>query len=169
MTEPRELVRMAAELDHAVRGTPWHGNALMKILEGTTAAEAFAHPIAGAHSIWELVLHMTAWTHETTHRLRGGVPGEPGDGDFPNVPQAATGPHWEAAQARLLSAHDALLATIRRLDPAELDARPIPGKAGEFGVGVKHRVLVHGLSQHHAYHGGQIALLRRALQASATP
>ncbi|MBI3792268.1 MAG: DinB family protein [Gemmatimonadetes bacterium] len=167
MTEARELKRLAAELDHGMRGTPWHGNALTTILEGVTADVAFAHPIAGAHSIWELVLHITAWTHETTHRLRGGVPGEPGEGDWPAAPLAPSESQWGAAQTRMIAAHEALLATIARLDPAELDAPPIHGK-GSMGTGVKHRVLVHGLAQHHAYHGGQIALLRRAAQAPAT-
>lgn len=161
MTDPRELRRLAAELEHAVRGTPWHGPSLVKLLEGATPTEASAHPLAGAHSIWELVLHMTAWTREATHRLQGGMPAEPADGDWPDVPHVASLAQWEAAQARLIAAHEALLATITRLDPAELDALPIQGRDAALGTGVKHRVLVHGLAQHHAYHGGQIALLRR--------
>ncbi len=163
MTEPaRDLVRLAAELDHAVRGTPWHGSSIAQLLEGTTPTEAHAHPIAGAHSIWELVLHMTAWTHEATLRLRGGEPGEPRDGDWPDVPPAPSATQWDAALTRWLAAHEALLATITRMDPADLEAPPIHGRHAAMGTGVKHRVLVHGLAQHHAYHGGQIALLRRA-------
>ncbi len=162
MSDARELRRLAAELEHAMRGTPWYGNALVKILEGTSATDAHAQPIAGAHSIWELVLHITAWTREATHRLQGGVPAEPADGDWPDAPYAPSESQWEAAQARLISAHEAVIATISRLDPAELDAPPIQGKGGGVATGVKHRVLVHGLAQHHAYHGGQIALLRRA-------
>lgn len=44
---------------------------------------------------------------------------------------------------------------------------PLVGEGAEPGANMKHRVLVHGLAQHHAYHGGQIALLRRALEAAA--
>jgi hypothetical protein len=36
------------------------------LLAGVSPEEAAAHPIAGAHSIGELVLHMTAWTCEVT-------------------------------------------------------------------------------------------------------
>ena len=169
MTEAEERRRVAAELDHAVRGTPWHGSSLVKLLRGVTASHAIAHPVKGAHSIWELVLHVTAWTHETTHRLRGGAPGDPADGNFPATPHHPTEPLWEAAQARLIAAHEAVLATIAHLEPGELDARPLVGEGGEPGANVKHRVLVHGLAQHHAYHGGQIALLRRALEAAAPP
>lgn len=166
--ESRDLVRMAAELDHGMRGNPWHGKALMELLAGLTAEQAWAHPLPGTHSIWEQVLHITAWTHETTHRLRGGLPGEPGEGDWPSQPHEPTEPQWEAAKTRLLAAHEALLATLTRMDPAEFEEKPIQGKVPGYGTGVKHRVLVHGLAQHHAYHGGQIALLRRAVQAGAT-
>ena len=168
MSDPRELRRLAAELEHAVRGTPWHGSSLVTLLEGSTPDEAFAHPIPGAHSIWEIVLHLTAWTHEATHRLQGGEPFEPAQGDWPATPHAPSAAQWTAAQTRLITAHEVLLATITRLDPAELDAPPIQGRNAALGTGVKHRVLVHGLAQHHAYHGGQIALLRRAQVEPAT-
>lgn len=163
MTEPRELKRLAAELEHAARGTPWHGASLAKLLDGVTAVEAFGHPIRGAHSIWEIVLHLVAWTHEATHRLRGGLPGDPADGDWPDVPHGPNEEKWESARGRLITAHEALLATIVRMDPDDLDAPAIPLRDHAQGIGVKHRVLVHGIAQHHAYHGGQIALLRRAL------
>lgn len=167
MTESREIRRFVAELDHAMRGTPWHGNSLVKTLEGTTPEEAFAHPIPGAHSIWEIVLHLTAWTHEATHRLQGGAPYEPAQGDWPATPHAPSVGQWEAAQVRMITAHEVLIATLTRMDPADLEAPPIKPRHEAQGAGVKHRVLVHGLAQHHAYHGGQIALLRRAQAAPA--
>ena len=36
----------------------------LEVLEGVSAEAAAAHPVAGAHSIWELVLHLTG-----TYRL----------------------------------------------------------------------------------------------------
>src|SRR3990170_5530175 len=45
-------------------GEPWYGSPSKKILEDVTAAEASAHPLAGAQSIWEATLHMVAWTEE---------------------------------------------------------------------------------------------------------
>ena len=41
------------------------------ILQGIDAKRAAARPIAGGHSIWELVLHMIGWKNETTRRLSG--------------------------------------------------------------------------------------------------
>ena len=145
---------------------------LSTLLAGVTPDEAHAHPIAGAHSIWELVRHMSAWTQEAAQRLRGGVPALPVIGDFPPAPAAAdTGrwaSQWGAALAELIASHEDFLATLDALDPAALDAPAIPTRDPSHGTGVKHRVLVHGLAQHHAYHGGQIALLRKAFAAGAS-
>ena len=164
----RELTRLRAELDHAMRGTPWHGNAFTTNLHGVTAADAHAHPIAGAHSIWELVLHVAAWTREGARRLRGAAPEEPAVGDWPPAPPTAREADWVAARAELAAAHDDVLAAIDALDAARLDDPPVQARDPSVTTAVKHRVLVHGLAQHHAYHGGQVALLRRALGPRAT-
>ncbi|MBI2797142.1 MAG: DinB family protein [Gemmatimonadetes bacterium] len=165
MSGSREITRMRAELDHAVRGNPWHGSPLAKLLEGVTPAEAHAHPVAGAHSIWELVRHVSAWTQEASQRLRGGVPALPAIGNFPPAPATPDAAGWAAALDELTASHEDFLAALDALDPAALEATPIPTRDPAHGIGVKHRVLVHGLAQHHAYHGGQIALLRKARAA----
>ncbi len=36
---------------------PWHGPAIADLLADVTAGEAVAHPVPGAHSVWEIVLH----------------------------------------------------------------------------------------------------------------
>jgi hypothetical protein len=69
-----ETRRLADELRRAWEGPVWHGPALGELLEEVTAAEAAAHPIPGAHSIWEIVLHATGWAREVDRRLRGGEP-----------------------------------------------------------------------------------------------
>lgn len=53
-----DLQRLEEQLERALEGEAWHGPSVLEILEGVTAAQAAAHPIAGAHSIWELVLHL---------------------------------------------------------------------------------------------------------------
>ena len=160
---------MRAELDHAVRGNPWHGKPLTEILKGTTSDEAHAHPIPGVQSVWEYVLHIASWTREAASRLRGNVPALPASGDWPSVPAQPSAAGWTAAVADLEAAHEELLAVLDALDPAALDADALATRDPSHGTGVKHRVLLHGLSQHHAYHGGQIALLRRAWAAEKTP
>lgn len=57
----KETDRIRDQLERAFSGNAWHGPSVLEILENVTASQAAAHPIAGANSIWELVLHIGAW------------------------------------------------------------------------------------------------------------
>jgi hypothetical protein len=67
----RETERIADQLNRAFVGNAWHGPAVMEILEGVTAEQAKARPFEAAHSIWELALHIEAWTRACRRRLQG--------------------------------------------------------------------------------------------------
>ena len=49
-------------------------------------------PIPGAHTIWEIVLHLTAWTREVDRRVLGGEPRFPEEGDWPAHPGTPAAP-----------------------------------------------------------------------------
>jgi uncharacterized damage-inducible protein DinB len=102
---------IADQLERAYRGDAWYGPSVVAALEGVDAAMAAARPHSAAHSIHEIVLHMTAWTREVTRRLRVGVAQDPEMGDWP----ATHG--WDAALAALDGANAELLAAIQALDP----------------------------------------------------
>ncbi|HEY7818948.1 MAG TPA: DinB family protein, partial [Vicinamibacteria bacterium] len=59
-----ELKRMEHLFRQAMDGQPWHGPSLAIVLQGVDARTAAARPIDGAHSIWEITLHLTGWTRE---------------------------------------------------------------------------------------------------------
>lgn len=75
----------------------------MVVLRGVTAEQASRRPIARAHSIWEIVLHMTRWQREIIRRLRTRVAREPEDGDWP-APPGPTDDAWRDAVERLEAA-----------------------------------------------------------------
>jgi hypothetical protein len=54
----RELSRLDEQLRRCFEGEAWHGPAVLEALHGVSAEEAGAHPVPGAHSIWELTLHL---------------------------------------------------------------------------------------------------------------
>src|SRR5437764_11724559 len=58
-----ELSRIAAELQRAYNGDAWHGPPMTEALKGICALSAPVKPIPEAHSIWEIVHHLTAWNH----------------------------------------------------------------------------------------------------------
>ena len=143
-------------------GDPWYGSAVARILDGIDAPSAAAYPIKGAHSIWELVLHMTAWLNEVRRRLDGGKHGEPVEGDWPSV-----GPNteaaWKQALASLRRAHAALAQTLSATDDAGLARQVGGGQVDAAGKPVSLYQTVIGILQHDTYHAGQIALLKKAL------
>jgi uncharacterized damage-inducible protein DinB len=136
----------------------WHGPALGDLLRDVTAEHAAARPIAGAHTIWELVLHATAWAEIARARLHGERLGDPAAAeDWPPVP-STDAESWTAAVDRLRDSHRELASDVQDLDDAALDA-----KIGELEYTASN--LLHGVIEHSTYHGGQIALLKRALQS----
>ena len=143
-------------------GDPWYGSSRTRLLRGVSAADAAATPIPGGHSIWQLVLHMTAWTEEVQRRLDGAEPTTPARGDWPDVP-TPTDAAWRAAKAALSRAHATLARTVESLPPQRL-SRPV-GKTREpgLGTGVTIGEMLVGLAQHDAYHTGQVAQLRQLL------
>ena len=149
------------ELDAAIGGEPWHGDSLQTLLSDVTADQARMRPIAAAHSIWEIVRHLTAWTQEVTRRLGGHPPGLPEIGDWP-APTSDDAAAWRRDVQALLDAHATLVTTIGAMTAEELTAPPLDAQRREFGSGATYEVMLHGLAQHHAYHGGQIGVLKKA-------
>jgi uncharacterized damage-inducible protein DinB len=156
--------QLAEQVENAMSGPAWHGASLEENLRGLTHEQAAARPVPEAHSIWELVLHITAWAGEVMRRLGGAEPAEPAEGDWPAVgavsPQA-----WDEAQSRLRQAHAALGEAVRRHPPERWSERVGGERDAPLGTGVTYAEMVQGLLQHDAYHGGQIGLLRKALGA----
>ena len=82
MTIPSHTAFLVDQLERAHAGDPWHGSSRASILADVTSEEARSRPAPAVHSIWELVLHMTAWTREVTRRLQGHLAAEPEHGGF---------------------------------------------------------------------------------------
>jgi uncharacterized damage-inducible protein DinB len=151
-----EIERLAAAIERTVAGPVWHGLALADLLESTSEDDAAARPIEDAHTIWELVLHLTAWAHIVERRLAMvPVPEATDAEDWPPAPDP-TEQAWQHAMRQLTASHVALARAVRALDPALLDVR-VPSR--DYPL----REMLHGVVEHGAYHGGQIALLIRGL------
>jgi uncharacterized damage-inducible protein DinB len=158
----REPARLANHIKRTVAGPMWHGSALAELLEGISAEQAAARPIAGAHSIWEIVAHVTAWAEIARARMHGERLGDPRpEEDWP-PPGVTTDAEWAIVLRRLSESHRSLAHEVRHLDEATIDA-PVQG--------LEYRMydLLHGVIEHGTYHGGQIALLKRALLSPAGP
>ncbi len=136
------------------------------MLADVTARVARARPIATAHTIFEIVLHLTAWAREARRRLDGAPAASPAEGDWP--PVVASGEaDWTRAIGHLEEAHEELRQAIAGFSDERLD-EPVPTTADSPAADTicSYYVLLHGVSQHMAYHAGQIALLTKATASS---
>ena len=82
-----ECLRITDQLRRAFEGEAWHGPSLRELLLDVGPAQAQARPLAGAHSIWELVLHIEVWMLAGLEATRG-VPmptGLPPEKDWPGT------------------------------------------------------------------------------------
>lgn len=148
---------LARQLARSISGPMWHGPALAELLARFSPSEALSRPDAMIHSAWELVAHMTAWAEIAAERLEGRALEYPGAaGDWPPAPNRLDAEQWNQAIARLTAAYDSLAEAVTQLPPARLD-EALPG--GSYDVAT----MLHGVVEHAAYHGGQVAILRRAL------
>jgi len=151
-----EATRIADQLRRAFGGEAWHGDSVFEILDGVTAAQAAAHPIKNAHSIWELVLHIAAWDGAVLRRM-GGVAVELSDAEnFPQVTDASE-TAWRTALARVRRVHEELVAAVATLLESRL-YEMVPGKEGAHYT---FYYMLQGVAQHELYHAGQIALLKK--------
>jgi len=150
-----ECDRIADQLYRAIEGDAWHGHPVSSLLADVTSVMADARPIPGAHTIWELVLHLTVWADVARRRLVGEVL-EPTDAEDWPSPADVTPDAWADARASLERAHADLRRAALSLGDGHLEDRT-PGKPDTLYV------MLCGIVQHAAYHGGQIAVLKRAL------
>ncbi|MGH8163979.1 MAG: hypothetical protein ACREP1_06565, partial [Rhodanobacteraceae bacterium] len=64
-----ETARIADQLRRVYEGHAWLGPSLKELLSGIDEAHAARRPIPHVHTIWELVLHITAWMRIGRDRL----------------------------------------------------------------------------------------------------
>lgn len=151
-----EASRIADQLNRAFSGDAWHGDSLLEILEGISAAQAAARPIPEAHSILELVLHITAWDRTVLRRFDGTVLELDDEENFPKV-QDSSDAAWQKALGELRRVHQALIDAVTVMPDKKLHEM-VPGKEGAH---YNFYYMLHGVVQHEIYHAGQIALLKK--------
>jgi uncharacterized damage-inducible protein DinB len=151
-----ETARIADQLRRAFSGDAWHGDSLLEILDGVTAAQAAARPIPHAHTIWELVLHIAAWDGAVRLRLGGKAVALSDEQNFPPVRDTGE-TAWRKALEHVRQVHDELVQAVSESPDTRL-AEQVPGKQGAHYT---YYYMLHGVAQHELYHAGQIALLKK--------
>jgi uncharacterized damage-inducible protein DinB len=148
-----EAKRIKDQLRRAFEGEAWHGPSLMEVLAQVTAEQAAAKPIAAAHSIWELVLHIAFWEEISRKRIEGDDSKyQAEDGLFTITDSSENA--WQQAIEKLRSTNESLREAVAKLDDEKLQEK---AAGQEYSI----YFLLHGVIQHDLYHAGQIALLKK--------
>jgi uncharacterized damage-inducible protein DinB len=150
----RETERIADQAQRLFAGDAWHGPSVLEVLAGVDAGTAAAHPIAGAHSIWELVNHIIATQAILIRRIRGETAGLDEKEFWLDVPPVSE-QAWAETVERLKQQETELRQAISAFPEERLDARLTAQGNSAY-------VNFHGHVQHNAYHAGQINLLKLA-------
>jgi uncharacterized damage-inducible protein DinB len=149
-----EVKRIADQLRRSQQGAAWHGPAVGELLKDVDSTMAQRRFVAGAHNIWELVLHITAWQAAALRAVKGDeMPQLDGQDDWP-VP-GHTEQDWRNAVEQIERVNHQLAASIASF-PDERLRDTVPGRDYSFYF------LLHGVAQHNLYHAGQIAILEVA-------
>ena len=150
-----EISRIIDQLQRAVEGSAWHSPAVLEVLQEVTTEQALKKPIAAAHNIWEIVLHITAWHLAVTQRLEGYQVELSKEEDWPPTNNNGVKNSWNSAVNLLTESYKNLLKKVSSLSDSDLN-KTVPGR--------DHSVyfLLHGIIQHDLYHAGQIAILRKS-------
>jgi uncharacterized damage-inducible protein DinB len=152
-----ECSHIAEELRSTFEGNAWYGDSVQKILDGVTAKQASARPINSAHSIWELVNHVSAWAVIAFNTISGmAMPKMPmaTERDFP-PPNGTDEAAWQESLRYLLESNRKLCSAIENFEDQRL-SDTVPGRSYNFYH------LFQGMAQHAVYHAGQISLLKKA-------
>ena len=152
-----ETARLADQIRRAFDGEAWHGDSIRELLANVDAKCAAAHPIKGAHSIWELLLHVAAWDDAVLRRAGGTAVKLSDEENFPPVKDVSEAA-WEKTVEQAQRKHDALASAVKAFPDSRL-LDPVPGKPEKYYT---HFYMFSGIVQHELYHAGQIALLKKA-------
>lgn len=151
-----ETERIWNQLQRSFEGNEaWKCPSLRDLLAEVTAAQAAAHPIAGAPSIWELLLHTTASERVACRRLAGEAVATLPDALGWPTPGAVSNDAWLRARLDFGEARRALRQAVAAFPEARLDEL-VPGR--EY----THYVMLHGVVEHALYHAGQVEVLMLA-------
>jgi uncharacterized damage-inducible protein DinB len=164
MSRPKsDLEALRQDLHKVYDGDPWHGSPITEVLKGIDADVAARRSIPHAHTIWEIVLHMTAWTREVASRVRGAPAKSPPE-DWAAPRFSGGEPAWKTAKDDLAAAQKEIEAAVGALKPNDL----LRWIENHEGAGYTVGTVIRGLLQHHTYHEGQIAILKRAAETAKT-
>ncbi|MES3019342.1 MAG: DinB family protein [Bacteroidota bacterium] len=148
--------KLVTELHATLYGEPWYGSPVVKLIKDVDPGRTHDKS-RGPHSIADILMHMIAWTEETTERLKGKFASDPARGDWPGADQMT----WQDMVELFISANEHLKDTVVKMDEDMFAKEVNDDRYPEIAEKGSYEELIKGIIQHHIYHSAQIALLNK--------
>lgn len=145
-----EIERITRLLEKTFDKQPWYGPSIMEVLQMDPATAESRY--GTAHTIIELVRHMTSWRVFVTKRLQGDNGYEVSD--ELNFPKMGT---WEEALRNLQRSQQALVEATKKFPEGRL-GELVPYKTNKY----TYYTILHGIISHDIYHLGQISYIKKS-------
>jgi uncharacterized damage-inducible protein DinB len=152
-------------LTELLRGKGAHADPWMCV-EDLSADQAARHVPGFPHSIGELVFHMNYWMDYELRRIRGQKPQYPDHNSesFPFAPSPTDAREWDELK-RQFAAFLSDFAELAKSSRQDLDRQIETVYEGDKKVAGTLEAVITQMVAHNSYHTGQIAMIRRTLNA----
>ena len=150
-----EIKRILKNITAVYDGKAWHGDNIISMLSGVTAAMASQRPERLNHSIAEIVCHMTAWRIFVVEKIKGNASYEVWDTELNwKKIEALTEESWQTIKKTLKESQQYLLQQVETM-PDSLLSTAVDGR--KYNV----RLMLQGIVQHDIHHAGQISIIKK--------
>jgi len=155
----KQVGHIISSLHSVVEGEPWFGKPVMTLLQEVNPAIVYKKPNEDSHSLIELLYHMINWAEFALRRIEGEEDHDIAQSEKMDWRTIDRNNHtWEKAVAQFKVTNDLIIEALQSKDDDFL-VEKVDYREYNF------RFLLNGLIQHHIYHAGQIAYLRKMLVA----
>jgi uncharacterized damage-inducible protein DinB len=153
----KEIQTIVSELQNVNSGEPWFGRAVYEILDEVEPTTAFMKPNNTEHSQIELLYHMITWSEFTLARIEKDQIRDMAAFEKLDWRKIDASKHsWIKGLAIFKSVNKKIIDSLQKKTDDFLEEK-VDYRKYNF------RFLINGLIQHHIYHLGQIAYLRKLL------
>jgi len=153
----KEIQSISRNLQNILDGEPWFGRPIYAILDEIDATKVNIKPNEKSHSLTELLYHMNTWTEFILKSLEKAGRDEMTaieEMDWRSIDPATHS--WEKGLTEFRSLNEKIIQLLNDKDDSLLKEM-VDFRKFNF------RFMLNGLIQHHIYHLGQIAYIKKML------
>jgi len=150
----KQVTELANQFAVNYEGEPWYGSSFTKILSDVTEEVALWQPTEQAHSIAQLVWHMTYWRQGLIKKLEGDLSYKSSmkSEDNWSTSEKIQSVGWKKILEQFQQSQEKIVRLLKEQDDSFLEELYLKA--------VTYRELIAGILQHDIYHLGQIAYIK---------